>query len=93
MLSFEVVGGCKGGLTLAESVRVIRLAVSLGGVESLLQHPSTMTHAILSSEARHKAGISDGLLRLSVGIEHVEDIIADLDSALALVPEQNNASD
>ncbi|MEZ5195675.1 MAG: PLP-dependent transferase [Bacteroidales bacterium] len=59
------------------------LAVSLGGIETLIQHPASMTHSKLSKEAKDKAGISDGLVRLSIGIEEVEDIIADLEQALA----------
>ena len=58
------------------------LAVSLGGVETLIQHPASMTHASISQEARNDAGISDELVRFSVGIEDVEDIIADLDQGL-----------
>jgi len=58
------------------------LAVSLGGVETLIQHPASMTHSKLSKEARESAGISDGLVRYSIGIENVEDIIADLEQAL-----------
>jgi cystathionine beta-lyase/cystathionine gamma-synthase len=59
------------------------LAVSLGGVESLIQHPASMTHASMGAKARQRANISDGLVRLSVGIEHVDDIIADLDQAMS----------
>jgi cystathionine beta-lyase/cystathionine gamma-synthase len=61
------------------------LAVSLGGVETLIQHPASMTHSKLSAEAKEKANITQGLVRFSVGIEDVEDIIADLDQALAKV--------
>ncbi|HEU4774707.1 MAG TPA: PLP-dependent transferase, partial [Lysobacter sp.] len=58
------------------------LAESLGGVESLVAHPATMTHAAMSAQARAEAGIGDGLLRLSVGIEHVDDLVADITAAL-----------
>jgi len=56
---------------------------SLGGIETLIQHPASMTHSKLSKEARESAGITDGLVRLSIGIENIEDIIADLDHALS----------
>jgi cystathionine beta-lyase/cystathionine gamma-synthase len=58
------------------------LAESLGGVETLISHPATMTHAIVPPEERHRLGITDGLVRVSVGIEDVEDIIGDLEQAL-----------
>jgi len=61
------------------------LAVSLGGIETLIQHPASMTHAAMTPEAREKAGITDGLVRLSVGCEDLEDLFADLDRALAKV--------
>jgi cystathionine gamma-synthase len=66
-----------------DGLRYFTLAESLGGVESLVAHPATMTHAAMSAEARAQAGISDGLLRLSVGIEHADDLVADLADALA----------
>jgi cystathionine gamma-synthase len=66
-----------------EGLTCFTLAESLGGVESLIAHPATMTHAAMSAEARAAAGISDGLLRLSIGIEALEDLQADLDAALA----------
>ena len=67
---------------MMNNVQFALLAVSLGGVETLIQHPASMTHSKLSKEAREKAGISDGLVRLSVGIEDVEDIINDLEQAM-----------
>lgn len=85
MISFEVKGGLKAGKTVMDNVHLAVLAVSLGGVETLIQHPASMTHSKLAKEAREKAGISDGLIRFSIGIENVEDIIADLDKALSLV--------
>lgn len=83
MIAFELKGGAEAGKRLVESVRLIRLAVSLGGVESLIQHPATMTHGPLSREQRRAAGITDGLVRLSVGIESEEDLAADLEQALS----------
>lgn len=82
MISFGVKGGHDAGVTLMNNVKLALLAVSLGGVETLIQHPASMTHAGLSEVARNAAGISDELVRFSVGIEDVEDIIADLDEAL-----------
>jgi methionine-gamma-lyase len=67
------------------NVSLCSLAVSLGAVESLISHPATMTHAVVPKEDRVKAGITDGLVRFSVGIEDVDDIIADLEQALAKV--------
>ena len=84
MISFELKGGYKAGEILQNNVKLCLLAVSLGGVETLIQHPASMTHAGMSREARLSAGITDGLVRFSVGIEDCEDIIADLDYALSL---------
>ena len=83
MISFEVNGGLAAGVSMMDRVRIATLAVSLGSVETLIQHPASMTHASVPREEREKMGISDGLVRLSVGIENVEDLIADLDQALA----------
>ena len=82
MITFEVKGGFAAGEAVMNSVKLSQLAVSLGGVESLIQHPASMTHASMGKEIREEAGITDGLVRLSVGIENVEDIIADLKQAL-----------
>ncbi len=82
MISFELKGGIEAGALLMNSVKLCQLAVSLGGVETLIQHPATMTHASMGKEAREAAGITDGLVRLSVGIENVNDLIADLEKAL-----------
>ncbi len=82
MISFELKGGVEAGRLLMDSVRLSVLAVSLGGVESLIQHPASMTHASMGPEARRAAGITDGLVRLSVGIESYEDLRADLWQAL-----------
>ncbi len=85
MISFGVKGGLDAGRILMDNVHLALLAVSLGGVETLIQHPASMTHAAVSHEDKIKAGITDDLVRFSVGIEDVEDIIADLDHALAKV--------
>ena len=82
MISFGVKGGLEAGKKVMDNVKLAVLAVSLGGVETLIQHPASMTHSKLSKEARESAGISDGLVRYSIGIENVEDIIADLEQAL-----------
>ncbi|MCD5414194.1 MAG: aminotransferase class V-fold PLP-dependent enzyme [Clostridiales bacterium] len=85
MIAFELKGGIEAGKTLMNNVKMIALAVSLGCVDSLIQHPASMTHSPVSREDRLKAGITDGLVRISVGIEHVEDIISDLGQALAKI--------
>ena len=83
MLSVEIEGGEAAVRAFIDGLQCFTLAESLGGVESLIAHPATMTHAAMTPEARAKAGISDGLLRLSVGIEATEDLLADLGAALA----------
>ena len=83
MLSLELEGGEEAVRAFVEGLRYFTLAESLGGVESLVAHPATMTHAAMTPEARAKAGISDGLLRLSVGIEATDDLLADLAAALS----------
>jgi methionine-gamma-lyase len=83
MISFELKGGFDAGRRLMDHVKLATLAVSLGGVETLIEHPASMTHASMSREAREAAGFTDGLVRYSVGIENVEDLIADLEQALA----------
>jgi cystathionine gamma-synthase len=85
MLSFELVGGVENVRRFVEAVGIFTLAESLGGVESLVAHPTSMTHAGMSAEARRIAGISDSLLRLSVGLEAEADIVAGLESGLAAV--------
>jgi len=84
MLSFELAGGVDAVRRFVEAVEVFTLAESLGGVESLVAHPTTMTHSGMGEEARRAAGISDSLIRLSVGIEAEADLIADLEGALAV---------
>ena len=82
MVSFDV-GSFAAARTVLESVKLCTLAESLGGVETLICHPATMTHASVAAEVRARLGITDGLVRISVGIEDTDDIIADLDEALA----------
>ncbi len=85
MISCELKGGLEAGRILMNSVKMAILAVSLGGVETLIQHPASMTHSKVSADGKIKAGITDGLVRYSVGIEDVEDLIADLEQALEKV--------
>jgi methionine-gamma-lyase len=85
MIAFELEGGAEAGRTVMDNVRLAGLAVSLGGVETLISHPASMTHAGMARANRLSAGITDGLVRLSVGIEDVEDVIEDLGQALAKI--------
>lgn len=87
MISFELHGGVLAGAAVMDHVKLATLAVSLGGVESLIEHPASMTHAGMSREDRLEAGITDGLVRYSVGIEDAADLIADLEQAFAAIPE------
>ncbi len=82
LISFEVKGGIEAGKKLLNTLEICTLAVSLGDTETLIQHPASMTHSTYTKEEREMAGISDGLIRLSVGLENVEDIIKDLETAL-----------
>jgi methionine-gamma-lyase len=91
MITFELKGGMEAGKILMNSVTLCQLAVSLGGVESLIQHPASMTHFSMGKEAREAAEITDGLVRLSVGIENVDDLISDLKQALNKVMESEPA--
>lgn len=84
IMSFDIKGGIEAGKTMLNAVKLCTLAVSLGDCETLIQHPASMTHATYSPQDLKKAGISPGLIRLSVGLEHPDDIIADLDQALAV---------
>ena len=86
MLSFELHGGLDAVRGFIDGLAVFTLAESLGGVESLVAHPGLMTHAAMTPEARQVAGITDSLLRLSIGLEHGDDLLADLERALAAVP-------
>lgn len=84
MIAFELNGGFDAGTAMMDRLTLIQRAVSLGDAESLIQHPASMTHSTYSREERLEHGISDGLVRLSVGLEDVEDIISDLDTALSV---------
>lgn len=92
MIAFELNGGFNAGRRLMDSVRIATLAVSLGGVETLIEHPASMTHAGMSPADRIAAGFSDGLVRYAVGIEDVEDLIADLRQALDCIADTQPAS-
>jgi methionine-gamma-lyase len=85
MISFELKGGLEAGRIVMDNVHLAGLAVSLGGVETLISHPASMTHAGMAREDRLAAGITDGLVRISVGIEDLADILVDLEQALDLV--------
>ncbi|MDY0102399.1 MAG: aminotransferase class I/II-fold pyridoxal phosphate-dependent enzyme [Lentimicrobium sp.] len=85
MMSFGLKGGYEAGKKLMDNVHLAILAVSLGGVETLIQHPASMTHAAVSHDNKLAAGITDDLVRFSVGIEDVEDIINDLKQALEII--------
>jgi methionine-gamma-lyase len=87
LISFELRGGIEAGKTLLDNMHVATLAVSLGGVDTLIQHPASMTHHILTREQRLAANIADGLIRLSVGIEDWADLLADFEQALGKVKE------
>lgn len=82
LISFELKGGIEAGKTLMNNIKMILLAVSLGGVESLMSHPASMTHSKMAKEARAACGISDGLVRFAVGIEDIDDLLKDLEQAL-----------
>ena len=82
MVCFDLEGGVEAGIRLMNSVRICSLAVSLGDARSLITHPASTTHSVVSREARLTQGVTDGLVRLSVGLEDVEDLIADLESGL-----------
>jgi len=83
MIAFELKGGLAAGQRMMNGLRMIARAVSLGDAETLIQHPASMTHSTYSPEERAAHGIGDGLIRLSVGLEDLDDIIDDLDGALA----------
>ena len=82
MISCELKTDLAGTRRFLSSCRLFTLAESLGGVESLIEHPAIMTHASIPAEQRAKSGIADSLVRLSVGIEHIDDLLADLEQAL-----------
>ena len=82
MITFYLDGDIEAARTVLERVKLFALAESLGGVESLIEHPAIMTHASIPPEVRAEIGIDDGLVRLSVGIEDIDDLLADLEQAL-----------
>ncbi len=86
LISFGVKGGLEGGKVLMNKVKLAILAVSLGGIDTLIQHPASMTHATVPLEERLETGVTDDLVRLSVGCEHIDDLIADLNQALKKIP-------
>lgn len=83
VLSFELKNGYEAGKSMMNQVKLCKLAVSLGDADSLIQHPASMTHSVVPADERRKMGITDGLIRLSVGIEDIEDILDDLEQALS----------
>jgi methionine-gamma-lyase len=85
LISFEVKGGIEAGARLLDHVELMTLAVSLGGIETLIQHPPSMTHAAMPRDDRLAAGITDGLVRVSIGCEDVDDLIADFEQAFEKV--------
>jgi methionine-gamma-lyase len=85
MIAFEVSGGIKAGQAVMDNVHICRLAVSLGDCDTLIQHPASMTHSTYTKEDRAAAGIPDGLIRISVGIEHADDIIKDLENSFSFI--------
>lgn len=85
MISFDVVGGMPEAFRCLNALKLVRLAVSLGGTESLAEHPASMTHADVTAEGKARMGITPSMIRLSIGVEHPEDVIADLEQALAAV--------
>jgi methionine-gamma-lyase len=85
MISFEVVGGEAEAFRFLNALRLVHLAVSLGGTESLAEHPATFTHAGVAPEHKLQLGITPALVRLSVGVEHYADLLFDLDQALQAV--------
>lgn len=82
VIAFEVKGGFDDAVRFMNSLKMCRIAVSLGDAETLIQHPASMTHSPYTPEERAAAGISETLIRISVGLEHVDDIIGDLEQAL-----------
>jgi methionine-gamma-lyase len=85
MVAFDIRGGEAEAFKFLNSLKLIHLAVSLGGTESLAEHPGTMTHSDIPADEQPRMGIRPSLIRLSIGVEHYEDVIADLDQALAEV--------
>ncbi|HLV53243.1 MAG TPA: PLP-dependent transferase, partial [Cryomorphaceae bacterium] len=91
MISFDVVGGEEEAFAFLDNLKLIKLAVSLGSTESLAQHPATMTHVDVSPETRKQMNITEKLIRLSVGIEHIDDLLADVSGALDAIKSSRNS--
>ena len=85
MISFEVDGGEAAAFRFLNALRLVKLAVSLGGTESLAEHPATMTHSGVPADEKERIGVTAGLVRLSIGVEHPDDLVADLSHALGAV--------
>lgn len=85
MITFWLKGGLEESRKFLEALKLITLAESLGGVESLIEHPAIMTHASVPPEERKKLGISDNMIRISVGIEHIDDILNDIKAGFAAI--------
>ena len=83
LVSFEVKGGKAGAFRFLDALKLVRISNNLGDAKSLITHPATTTHRQLSLAELERAGVSEDLVRLSIGIEHIDDILADLDQALA----------
>ena len=85
LVAFEVVGGKKGAFAFQDALKIVRISNNLGDAKSLITHPATTTHQRITQEQRDELGISDGMVRLSVGLEHVDDLIDDVAVALKAV--------
>jgi methionine-gamma-lyase len=85
MVSFDIIGGEEEAFVFLNNLKLMKLAVSLGGTESLAEHPKTMTHAGVDEEQRRQMNITDQLVRLSIGVEHSKDLVWDLEQALEKV--------
>ncbi|MEO9961850.1 MAG: PLP-dependent transferase, partial [Nisaea sp.] len=85
LLAFEVAGGKEAAFRFSNALEIILISNNLGDAKSLITHPATTTHKNLTPEARTELGISDGLLRLSIGLEDVDDLLEDIEAALAAV--------
>jgi methionine-gamma-lyase len=82
MVAFELKGGLQAGIRFMDALQLVTRAVSLGDAETLAQHPASMTHSTYTPEERQSHGIADGLVRLSVGLEDIDDVLADIQQAL-----------
>jgi O-succinylhomoserine sulfhydrylase len=85
LIAFEVVGGKKGAFAFQDALKIVRISNNLGDAKSLITHPATTTHQRITQQQRDELGISDGMVRLSVGLEHVDDLIEDVTAALKAV--------